>query len=239
MEQPIVIRENIDHYMQELTQWLGETESEPLEHMTDFFTARIDSYEAHMALWRDAYRYMASILPEDAKTVLDLGCGTGLEIDEIMAARPGISITGIDLSEAMLEKLYQKHPSVQTFCADYFTYDLGLSEYDVVLSFETLHHFKPEKKQGLFQKIYRALKPGGVYLEADYLACCEGEERLLMQTADRKRKRDGIPDDVFVHFDTPLTAEREMSLMTAAGFHPVQLIRCIQGACFIRADKKA
>lgn len=256
----IVIRENIEQHMAELKAWLKETENNRLEEMADFFRVRLDGYEEHMMVWKDAYAYLAEIFPakffpagkenaegqqdgcffqEKGMKVLDLGCGTGLELDELLKKYPDIEVTGVDLSKDMLAKLQEKHPQVKVVCGDYFKADLGEAVYDAVITFESLHHFKPEKKQGLFEKIYRALKPGGVFLEVDYLACCEEEETLLMEICDRKRREEGIPEDVFVHFDTPLTAEKEMDLIRNAGFEPVELIASIAGASFVKAVKDA
>lgn len=233
----VVIREDMAGHMASLKQWLRETQETRLEEMADFFRVRLDGYEEHMEIWREAYRYMAGLIPERCETLLDLGCGTGLEIDEIRKAGSKTEITGIDLSKDMLGKLREKHGDIHTICADYFEYDLGEEKYDIVISFESLHHFKPEKKAGLFQKIYRALKPGGQYIEADYIACCEEEERLLMEVCDTKRLKEKIPDAVFVHFDTPLTAEHEMSLIKSAGFQRAEIVECIEGAAFIVAEK--
>ena len=57
--------------------------------------------------------------------------------------------------------------------------DLGAEQYGAVVSVESLHHFTPEQKLGLYKKIHAALRPGGFFLEADYIACCEEEETLL------------------------------------------------------------
>ena len=43
-------------------------------------------------------------------TVLDLGCGTGLELEEYFVINPHARITGIDLTEAMLNALWDKFP---------------------------------------------------------------------------------------------------------------------------------
>ena len=81
-----------------------------LERMDDFFAARIEGYDAHMK--RDIegasgfYAYTASLLPSaGGSRVLDLGCGTGLELEEYFAVNPGAHVTGIDLSEVMLKAL--------------------------------------------------------------------------------------------------------------------------------------
>ena len=233
----IVIRKNIPQHMAELKAWLEEIKDVPLEEMSDFFHARLDGYEEHMQIWHDAYVHMAEILPENTKTVLDLGCGTGLELDEIFRLRPDVQVTGIDLTENMLAQLRCKHPQVEAICADYFACDYGAEKYDAVISFESLHHFKPEKKQTVYNKAFDALKPGGIFLLADYIACCGEEETLLMNICDERRARQGIAPEVFVHFDTPLTAEHEMALFTAAGFVEVDVTASIEGATFIRGQK--
>lgn len=230
-----VIREDISRHMQELKAWIQETEETPLEEMAGFFRVRLDGYEEHMQIWKEAYTAFEQLLPENVHNVLDLGCGTGLELDVILSKRPGLSVTGVDLCPDMLGLLSKKHPSVQTVCADYFTHEPGENCYDAVLSFETLHHFTPEQKAGLFTRIRRALKPGGVYLQAEYVACCAEEETLLWNVLRRKRLRDGVPEDQFVHFDAPLTLERELALLRGAGFTRVDAPGCINGACFLRA----
>lgn len=234
----IVIRSNIESYMEELKGWLRDTREVKLEEMSDFFKVRLGEYEEHMAVWKEAYDYMGQIIPVGCRRILDLGCGTGLEIDEIRKAGVKAEITGIDMSADMLGVLKQKHKDVHTICADYFKWDLGTEKYDAAISFESLHHFKPEKKEGLFRKIYRALKQGGIYIEADYIACCDEEEALLMEICEKKRRSEHISEDTFVHFDTPLTAGHEMELLRNAGFENVHVVCCIEGATFITGEKR-
>ncbi len=234
------IRENTEKYMQELRLWLSKTAETPLEEMSGFFAARISGYEAHMSVWSDAYARFAETLPNDCRTVLDLGCGTGLELDSVFHRFPNASVTGIDLSEVMLAALSEKYKEkdIRLVRGDYFQLPFGESSYNAVISFESLHHFPPGQKQKLFQKIFDALCPNGVFLECDYLACCDEEESLLFRECARRRAAAGISDDVFVHFDTPLTAEHETALLKSAGFKSVQAPDSINGATFICAEKK-
>ena len=90
--------------------------------------------------------------------------------------------------------------------------------------------FPPEKSR-------QALRPGGFFLEADYIACCEEEETLLRAESARRRARANIPADVFIHFDTPLTLEHELALLRAAGFSYCEAVDSIAGATFLRGRK--
>lgn len=91
---------------------------------------------------------MAGQLPADAKKLLDLGCGTGLELDEIFKCFPQLEVTGIDLTLEMLLKLREKHSDkhMDLIHASYFDCDLGVHRYDAVVSFQTMHHFTHSKK---------------------------------------------------------------------------------------------
>lgn len=65
-----------------------------IEQMSDFFTARAENYDEHMLKdvegCREGYEKMAELLPKNTQIVLDLGCGTGLELDEIFKRIPFI-----------------------------------------------------------------------------------------------------------------------------------------------------
>ena len=206
-----------------IKQWLEETKDEPLEEMGSFFEKRIDGYESHMNPWKEHYKRMADLIPEGAQNLLDIGCGTGLELDEIFKKYPGIAVTGIDLESAMLKKLREKHgdKKLNLICGDYFIEPFGVCRFDTAVSFETLHHFKPEKKIEVFRKIYDSLKDGGCYIECDYVAESDEMETYLFEECERRRIKNHIPDTVFVHFDTPLTLEHEMMLLKKAGFKEV------------------
>ena len=210
----------MDNDFLELKQWLSDTKDEPLERMAGFFEARLDSYEEHMSRWSGHYKWMAELLPEDVRSLLDLGCGTGLELDCVFDRFPSLEVVGVDLSEGMLSKLKSKHPdkNLTLFREDYFLLDMGRERFDAVIAFETLHHYTAEKKTQLFRKIFDCLTEGGVYLECDYIAVSEEIEKLAFEECGRRRLRDGIADGEFVHFDTPLTLEHELNALRAAGF---------------------
>ena len=196
-----------EKYMQDLRQWLHDTSDTPLEEMSAFFTKRLDDYEEHMSVWEKSYQLFSEVLPSDCKKVLDLGCGTGLELDKLWQKNPDMEVTGVDLCQSMLDQLLKKHSDqrLTVVCQDYFRYDFGYEKWDAVISFQSLHHFLPERKKELYRKAYNGLKPGGVFLLGDYIACCEEEEELLRSVYLKRREQFAIPDNCFVHFDIPLT----------------------------------
>ena len=222
----------------DLKNWYGQTYDEPCEEMGDFFDRRISDYEEHMSFWSEHYKRVAELVPEKAKKLLDLGSGTGLELDRIFERLPGIEVTAIDLSDEMIAKLLEKHGDkpLEVIKDDYFLHDFGENQYDAAVSVESLHHFTAEKKVGLFAKICRALKPGGIYIECDYIASIPEIEELAFNEC-RRRERDNIPDDRYIHFDTPITLEHELNAMLKGGFKKAELICNLEGTPIIIAEK--
>ena len=202
-----------------------------LERMDDFFAARLDGYDEHMK--RDIegasgfYAYTASLLPAaTGSRVLDLGCGTGLELEEYYALNPGAFVTGIDLSEAMLNALKAKFPkkNLTLLRASYFDVPLGNALYDAAVSVESLHHFPAEMKASLYEKLLAALKENGVFVLTDYFAESEETEKTYFQNLALLKNEQGLSDDVFYHYDTPLTVEHETDILLQAGFPDVRVM---------------
>ncbi|MBO4459017.1 MAG: class I SAM-dependent methyltransferase [Butyrivibrio sp.] len=200
-----------------------------LEKMNDFFTARVDGYDEHMKSNIEGaatfYKYTASLLPtEKAVNVLDLGCGTGLELEEFFSVNPLAKVTGIDLTEAMLEALKEKFSDkeITTICGSYFDVPFGEEVFDAAVSVESLHHFTKEEKIPLYIKLRKSLKAGGYFILTDYFAEDDGQEDYFRQELLKIRKEQNLADDVFYHYDTPLTVEHEKEALIAAGFTQVE-----------------
>lgn len=203
-----------------------------LERMDEFFEARLSGYDEHMRNDIEGagefYPYTASLLPKEADAeILDLGCGTGLELEAYLSCNPHAQITGIDLSKAMLETLAAKFPegNLHLICGSYFDVDLGIERFDAVVSVESLHHFTGEKKLTLYRKLLCSLKPDGYFVLTDYFAPSEAFERESFATLERLKREQGISDDGFYHYDTPLTVEHETELLREAGFSEVRVLQ--------------
>ena len=87
------------------------------EEMASFFDVRAESYDEHMreevyeGEQDTFYKRVTSPIAETTASVniLDLGCGTGLELSWIFQKTPNAIITGIDMSAGMLDLLQEKH----------------------------------------------------------------------------------------------------------------------------------
>ena len=201
-----------------------------LERMDDFFTARVSGYDEHMRTTIEGasgfYAYTASLLPmENEARVLDLGCGTGLELEEYFRLNPDADVTGIDLSEAMLNALKEKLPDrkISLLQGSYFDIPFGEEAYDAAVSVESLHHFPAELKEKLYRKLHAALKSGGCFVLTDYFAESDELETEYFQNLKQLKKEQGLPENEFFHYDTPLTADHEIQVLQRAGFSDVQI----------------
>lgn len=219
-----------------------------LEKMDLFFENRLKEYEEHMLSAiegaREFYPFTAALLPlEEGCEVLDLGCGTGLELDAYFARNPGACVTGIDLSEAMLGALAKKFPDkcsdkkLRLIHGSYFDVRLEEEAYDAAVSVESLHHFTGEQKTFLYRKLCRALKANGFFILTDYFAESDELEREYFRSFEQMKREQNISDDGFYHFDTPLTVEHEMELLREAGFFRVRILKNWGATYTIRAER--
>ena len=215
-----------------------------LEKMDLFFEARISDYDEHMLRdiegAREFYPFTASLLPrQEGARVLDLGCGTGLELEYYFRLAPRALVTGIDLSEGMLAALKEKFPdrNLELIQGSYFDLPLGENRYDGAVSVESLHHFTKEEKLGLYKKLYAALNDGGCFILTDYFADLPEQESFFRRELLRLKAEQGLSNRDFYHYDTPLTFEHEMEALREAGFREVTDLKRWEATHCIRAVK--
>ena len=212
-----------------------------LERMDAFFERRLRGYDEHMLSEiegaEEFYPYTAGLLPKGRCRVLDLGCGTGLELEEFFKLNGEAAVTGIDLSEGMLAELGRKFPhrELELIQGSYFQVPLGEGRFDAAVSVESLHHFTQEEKLGLYRRLRAALKPGGYFILTDYFAESPEHEIEYFRELSRLKGEQGITEG-FYHYDTPLTVEHEMQALREAGFGPVEELRAWENTHTIRAQ---
>jgi tRNA (cmo5U34)-methyltransferase len=193
------------------------------EDMAQFFNTRAASYEQHMQEsvedYPQFYRGIADALPElgQAPTILDLGIGTGLELDRLFERFPDASVTGIDVSVGMLDELARKDhawvANLHLIADSFMDVDLGCSVYSAVISSMVLHHWTPQVKLHLYRRICRALAPHGTFVNGDFLVSADESARRLAAFADT-----GLDERHQKHIDLPLSLDQELRLLAEAGF---------------------
>lgn len=213
-----------------------------LEKMDDFFNARAEIYDSHMLdelQLEDFYSEIANCFPKgnSEPALLDLGVGTGLELERLFRLFPELRVTGIDVSQKMLDILKEKYigKNITTVRGSYFDIDFGKKSYDFVLSTYSLHHFSEEKKQTLYRKVFEALREGGICVLGDYTCKTLDEQEQYIREGE---KIDNHIADGFYHYDIPFTAGTEIKLLKAAGFSNIEIVREWEKTTIIRAGKK-
>ncbi|MTD42277.1 methyltransferase domain-containing protein [Erwinia sp. CPCC 100877] len=101
-------------------------------------------------------------------SVIDLGCGTGTVAQAIQQAYPHAELTCVDLSQEMLTLAKHKlGPDINCLACSFeeLTFD---QTYDVAVSSLALHHLDNlAGHRQFYQKLYQALNPGGLFINAD------------------------------------------------------------------------
>ena len=215
-----------------------------LEKMSDFFEARLEGYDEHMLTEIESagefYPFTAELLPRGENSrILDLGCGTGLELEEYFKLCPSAQVTGIDLSAGMLAALRKKfaEKEIKLVKGSYFDVPLGETAFDAAVSVESLHHFTKAEKVPLYRKLRGALKEGGFFVLTDYFASSEEEEAMHRRALLALKAEQGLSENEFYHYDTPLTVEHEVEVLLEAGFSSVQVLNHWGATYTIKAVK--
>jgi ubiquinone/menaquinone biosynthesis C-methylase UbiE len=147
--------------------------------------------------------------------VLDLGCGTGRGTVDIALKLEGTGkVIGIDLSEKMIEEAKRKsadsgYDNVEFLAGsgdslDYCDY------FDCVFSTNAFHHF--EHKEDIFRKIWRSLKPYGIFYVQDIC-----DDYFMMKIVDLAGK---IGERAHVG---STTSEKLREIFLATGFNHVEI----------------
>lgn len=215
-----------------------------LEKMGEFFDARLCGYEDHQLNCiegaKEFYPFSASMLPQHKNArILDLGCGTGLELNYYFELNPAPKLTCIDLACGMLERLKEKFYGKQIECilGSYFDVPFDEDVYDAVISVESLHHFTKEEKIPLYKKIRECLKDTGYFILTDYFADTYEFEKSRREELLKLKKEQGIADTEFYHYDTPLTLENELDALKSAGFLKIELVGRWASTCCLKCIK--
>ncbi len=203
------------------------------EEMANFFNERAKTYENHMRETVNSFDVYYDIVSSPIKEtkepieILDLGCGTGLEISSILKKAPNAKITCIDMSDSMLDILLENYKDnknqITIIKNSYLTFPFDDKKYDYVIAVMTMHHFLHDEKRKLYEKIKRSLKEGGKYIEGDYVVSQQLEEECLKVYRNAYDKH-GLKTSSLYHIDIPFSMETQKKLFIEAGFGEFEIV---------------
>ncbi len=102
------------------------------------------------------------LLPKNGH-VLDVGCGAGIPTGKYLVSR-GLKVTGIDISDTMLEMARKNVPEGNFINKDMNKLDFNENSFDGIISVYALFHVPKKNHPNIFKQFFKILKPGGILL---------------------------------------------------------------------------
>ncbi|TWU55131.1 class I SAM-dependent methyltransferase [Rubripirellula reticaptiva] len=202
----------------------------PQPHSSPFYNHLVPAYQA---LWpavakrRITAAIKAMNFPANSK-VLEVGVGTGMSLESYPT---NISVTGVDLSEAMLAEADQlidenqwHHINVRPMNAEELTFDD--SSFDIVTSFHTISVVS--QPQRMMAEIVRVCKPGGRILMINHFRSDNPLIARVVDSAGNITKRLGWRTDIELD-----EVVRELPLRLDSRYkpNPLSLFTVMEATC--------
>jgi tRNA (cmo5U34)-methyltransferase len=137
-----------------------------------------------------------------ARSILDLGVGTGVTAQRVLAEHPSARLVGVDESSAMLEHARRALPDAD-FHAARLEDPLPQGPFDLVVSALAVHHLDGAAKADLFGRVASVVVPGGRFVVGDVV--------VPKDPADALTPIDG-------EYDKPSSAAEQLRWLCKAGF---------------------
>lgn len=139
--------------------------------------------------------------------ILELGTGTGETARRVLALHPQATLTGIDVSAAMLERAAARLEGARVqLRVGWLEEPLPDGPFELVLSALAVHHLDGLHKADLFARIHAVLAPGGRFVLGDMVLPADPADASIAGA-------DG--------FDVPSSVGEIRRWLSDAGFHSV------------------
>jgi tRNA (cmo5U34)-methyltransferase len=192
-----------------------------------------------LEILKSFYKHFISNKPNS--NILDLGCGDGIVMDELLKIDNSIEATLIDGSEDMLSRAkdrlkdFKNVHFIRASFQELLNKNTALQNYDFIVSSLAIHHLTMEEKTVLFKTIYSHLNVDGYFLNIDVvLAPSDALEQwyllLWKQWIDERKSFLGIEDSRYDEIvwrykdntdNKPDILAAQLNLLQAIGFKDV------------------
>jgi ubiquinone/menaquinone biosynthesis C-methylase UbiE len=98
----------------------------------------------------------------DRRPVWDFGCGPGQTTEYLMNL--GVEISGLDLSEKILEQARTIHPEIHFQKGNILELEFENDSIAGAVAFYAIVHFTEEQVEIACREVFRVLQPGGIFL---------------------------------------------------------------------------
>ena len=131
----------------------------------------LTDYDARIRAFIPDYETMlaaaAAVVPANARTIVDLGTGTGALAALCLTRAPQARIVGIDADAEILPLAEKRLGAAATFINESFL-RARLPRCDAVVASIALHHVRTRTaKAALYRRVRTALRPRGIFVSVD------------------------------------------------------------------------
>jgi tRNA (cmo5U34)-methyltransferase len=175
----------------------------------------------------------------DAPRVLDLGAGTGILSAAIVDRVPNARLHLLDASAEMLQQASRRLSGRQVeLSIQPLDSDLPSGPYHAIVSALAIHHLDDAGKRQLYRRIFSALAPGGLFINAEQISGSSARLQSLFEAVHLDRARALGSSDAEIagaiqrmSYDQCSTTEDQISWLKEIGFADVD--------CFYRSFRFA
>lgn len=134
----------------------------------------------------------------DSPYILELGTGTGLTAREVMKVLPQATLLAVDAEEIMLKQAKAKaipgNVEFRQVDGTKFLEESAEGIFEVVVSGYVIHNFNHALREKWIKEIFRVLKPGGIFINADKYVY--DDEDHYRQIYDKQIKMFDVYDEI-------------------------------------------
>jgi tRNA (cmo5U34)-methyltransferase len=190
---------------------------------------KLSDYDARIRTFIPDYEEMLDVaavaIPAPARTIVDLGIGTGALSARCLAAAPAARVVGIDVDPAIVALAARRLRDRATFAMGSFL-RVPLPRCDAAVASFSLHHVRTRAaKAALYRRIITALRPRGLFIIVDCQPASDPAVRRAQRTAWLTHLRRAYTPvraaeilDAWAGEDVYVPLDAELALLRRSGF---------------------